>query len=264
MTPLRKYPRTHHIQGSRLQPGDEDSASVPFTTLAGRFLVIEEKYDGANAGISFDARGRLWLQSRGHHLTGGVREKHFTLFKQWAHSHQDPLREALGTRHVLYGEWLYAKHTIFYDRLPHYFLEFDVLDTETGEFLSTDRRRALLAGVPVASVPVLASGPAASLDELVGLIGPSLAKGPDWRRRLDEVCAAHGLDPRRIARETDPSDLMEGLYVKVEEGGRVAERYKYVRHSFLTAVLDSGSHWLKRPIVPNQLRDGVAIFGGRP
>jgi hypothetical protein len=47
---------------------------------------------------------------------------------------------------VLYGEWLYAKHTIFYDRLPQYFLEFDVLDLESDAFLSTARRRELLGG----------------------------------------------------------------------------------------------------------------------
>jgi hypothetical protein len=54
---------------------------------------------------------------------------------------------------------------------------------------------------------------------------------------------------------------MEGLYLKVEEGGRVVERYKLVRSSFLTAILDSGSHWLDRPIVPNQLRDGADLYG---
>ena len=84
MPTLHKYPRTHHLEGSRLQPGDEDSRSVPFADLAGRHLVVEEKLDGANAGMSFDAAGRLWLQSRGHFLTGGAREKHFALFKRWA------------------------------------------------------------------------------------------------------------------------------------------------------------------------------------
>ena len=76
MPTLHKYPRTHHLEGSRLQPGDEDSRSVPFASLAGRHLVIEEKLDGANAGLSFDAEGRLRLQSRGHFLAGGSRENH--------------------------------------------------------------------------------------------------------------------------------------------------------------------------------------------
>lgn len=37
-------------------------------------------------------------------------------------------------------------------------------------------------------------------------------------------------------------------------------RYKWIRASFLTAVVDSGSHWLARPIVPNRLADGVDLF----
>jgi hypothetical protein len=262
MPTLHKYPRTHHLEGSRLQPGDEDSQTVLFAALAGRPLVIEEKLDGGNAGISFDAQGRLWLQSRGHFLTGGAREKHFDLFKRWAHTHADALRAALGRRYVLYGEWLYAKHTIFYDRLPHYFLEFDVLDADTGAFLGTPERRALLAGVPVAPVPVLRTGPCRELTEVTALLGPSLYKGPGWREGLHAAALARGLDPGQVWKETDSSDLMEGLYVKVEEGGRVVERYKFIRASFLTTVLDSGSHWLRRAILPNQLRPDVDLFGG--
>jgi hypothetical protein len=259
---ILKYPRTFHLEGSRLQPGDEDLDNVPFAQVAGRFLVVEEKYDGSNAGLRFDGDGRLWLQSRGHFLTGGEREKHFHLFKQWAHVHALALHAVLGDRYLLYGEWLYARHTIFYDRLPHYFLEFDVFDTAESVFLSTERRRELLARLPVVSAPVLRSGPFRSLEELTALVGPSLSKGPDWRRRLMETAAARGVDPERAWAESDRSDLMEGLYIKVEEDGRVVERYKFVRASFLTAVGDSGVHWLKRPIVPNQLRDGVDLFGG--
>jgi hypothetical protein len=259
-----KYPRTYHLEGSRLQPGDEGLGGVPFAQVAGRFLVVEEKLDGANAGLRFDERGRLWLQSRGHFLTGGVREKHFNLFKQWAHTVAHLLWPALTSRYAVYGEWLYARHTIFYDRLPHYFLEFDVLDTHTGTFLSTARRRDLLAGLPLVPVPVLSSGPARSLDELTAHIGPSRYKGPDWRERLVASAAEAGLDAPRAWAETDSSDLMEGLYLKVEEDGRVVERYKYIRASFLSAVFDSGTHWLQRPIVANGLAEGVDLFGGSP
>jgi len=46
---------------------------------------------------------------------------------------------------------------------------------------------------------------------------------------------------------------MEGLYLKIEENGCVADRVKYVRASFLQTVEESGTHWLDRPIVPNGL-----------
>jgi hypothetical protein len=97
--------------------------------------------------------------------------------------------------------------------------------------------------------------------DLQALIGPSLFKSPVWRTRLQQVCAGRGLDEKRAMAETDPSDLAEGLYIKIEEGGRVVERYKFIRESFLTAVVDSETHWLNRPLVPNLLSEGVDLFG---
>lgn len=253
---MHKYPRTHHLQGSRLQPGDEDLDAVPWSEVLGRYVVAEEKMDGANSGLSFDASGKLWLQSRGHFLAGGSREKHFNLFKQWANSVAESLRPVMGSRYLIYGEWLYAKHTIFYDRLPHYFLEFDMLDQEAGHFLSTQRRRELLSGMPICSVPVLFEGTLKKPEQLLELIGPSLCKSAEWRDQLVENARSRVRDVERVQRETDPSDLMEGLYIKVEEEGRVVARYKYVRADFLTVVLDSGTHWLRRPIVPNAAVSG--------
>jgi hypothetical protein len=51
-------------------------------------------------------------------LTGGSREKHFDLFNRYASNYVDAPRGVPGWRLVLYGEWLHAKHTVFYDRLP--------------------------------------------------------------------------------------------------------------------------------------------------
>lgn len=261
MLKMIKYPRTQHIEGSRLQKGDEDLEGVRFREVQGLHLVVEEKIDGANAGIRFDDGGQLFLQSRGHFLTGGPREKHFNLFKQWAMTVSSLLFERIGSRHVLFGEWLYAKHTVFYDELPHYFLEFDVLDLQAGDFLSTRRRRELLRGLPVVSVPVLHEGPVGSLDELMAFVGPSLYKGPRWRERLAQVAAERGVDPAQAARETDASDEAEGLYIKAERDGQVVGRYKFVRATFLNTILDSGTHWLRRPVLPNQLRPDVDLFG---
>src|SRR4051794_33403375 len=173
---LRKYPRTPHLQGSRLQPGDHDLAQVPFADLAGRPLVVEEKLDGANAAISFDADGTLRLQSRGHYLSGGPREKQFAPFKAWAAGVRYRLWPVLGDRFILYGEWLYAKHTVFYDALPHHFCESAVYARRSGVSLSTPRRRELLDGLGVASVPVLGEGAFADLAALTSLLGPSTCR----------------------------------------------------------------------------------------
>jgi len=261
---IHRYPRTHHLEGSRLQPGDHDLDQVPLAELRGTYCVIEEKLDGANAGISVDDTGRVRLQSRGHVLVGGPREKHWDLFKQWAHSHEVALAKAVAGL-TLYGEWLYAKHTVFYDELPHYFLEFDIRDA-SGAFWSTARRAAHLAGLPIASVPILWQGVVSDPARLPALVASSLYKSAHWRDRLREAATAAHVDPDRATLETDPSDLAEGLYVKVEDPARgiVVARYKWIRASFLTAVVDSGSHWLARPIVANRLAEGVDLFGSSP
>lgn len=253
MDGIRKYPRTSHIRGSRLQQGDEDLKAFDFNEICDQFLVVEEKVDGANAAISFDQNGELRLQSRGHYLVGGPRERHFALFKQWAHAISNQLKPVLGTRYIMYGEWVYAKHTIFYDALPHYFLEFDICDRETDQFLATNDRQALLTGLPIVSVPILHSGQLNRFEDLVEMVGPSRFKSPNWRR---ELLAAATLPPHKsdiVAQQTDDSDLMEGLYIKSERDGIVTGRYKYVRQGFIATVLSSESHWQSRPILPNKL-----------
>jgi len=254
MNPIQKYPRTPHLEGSRLQPGDEDLSQVPFACIKDRHIVVEEKIDGANTAISFDPEGGLLLQSRGHYLTGGYRERHYNFLKQWANVHQDALFEVLGTRYIMYGEWMYAKHTVYYDALPHYFLEFDILDRDTGIFLDTHSRHEMLRNLPVISVPVLAEGKFRSREELVSLLGKSNYITENKPEALRQTCRRLGLDEERQCRETDASDLMEGLYIKIEENGQVVDRMKYVRASFLQTVDSSPTHWLDRPIVPNGLR----------
>ena len=93
---------------------------------------------------------------------------------------QQAFFEVLGTRYVMYDEWVYAKHTVFYDKLPHYFLEFDVLDRQTGRFLDTPSRCELLTP--------LAAGPGDAF------LLPACAGGVPWnhgdRRRGGSVASA--------------------------------------------------------------------------
>lgn len=272
MNDFVKFPRTPHLKGSKLQDGDADLEQIDLASLHGGTLVWEEKVDGANAALSFLAGGELQLQSRGHVLRGGAREGQFALFKAWAETHQDVLRAALSSRYIVYGEWCYAKHTVFYDRLPHYFLEFDIFDRAARVFLSTPARRALLNGLPIVSVPVVhvgppdrhASGGGSSKPQgaaaIRGLIEPSLFKSSDWRQSLARAAIAEGQDPIRVARETDDNDRAEGVYLKHEDGLRVIGRYKFIRADFLQSIAASGSHWQERPIIPNGLAPGVDLF----
>jgi RNA ligase len=262
MEQIYKYPRTPHIRGSRLQAGDEDLADMPLDALKGKHIVIEEKLDGANCAISFGYNG-LQLQSRGHFLSGGPRERQFDLLKTWANVHVQAFQEILGERYVMYGEWLYAKHTVFYNALRHYFLEFDILDLETMQFLDTPRRQEILRSLPmVQSMPVVYSGPTPTMKEFLALIGDSEAIVGDHVADLRRVAESLGQRAEQVVAETATAKTMEGLYLKVEENGVVTARYKYVRAGFVQALVASESHWMDRPILPNQLKPGIDIFAG--
>lgn len=252
-TAILKYPRTPHLEGSKLQPGDEDLSQIPFSEIKGRHIIVEEKCDGANSAISFSEKGELLLQSRGHYLTGGYRERHYDLMKKWASVHRNSFYDVLGRRYIMYGEWMYAKHTVYYDALPHYFLEFDIWDRERKVFLDTPSRRKLLEPLPIVSVPVLADGVFESCQQLISLLGRSSYISERHIDSLREESLRLGLDADRQCRETDSTDTMEGLYIKVEDEGVVADRLKYVRRTFTQTVEQSSTHWLDRPIVPNGL-----------
>jgi hypothetical protein len=261
---ILKYPRTPHLEGSRLQPGDEGHDHVPLASLRGQHAVVEEKLDGANVGISFTEGGELLLQSRGHFLGGG-RERHFALFKQWASAHEVRLLARLEDRYVMYGEWLHAKHSVSYDVLPHWFCEFDIYDRFDGVFLSTPRRQTLLDGSPVLSVPVVHEGELpANVKALRALVRPSLAKSARWRQAFEESVERQGLDLALAWKQTDKSALSEGLYVKVENEREVLGRFKWVRPDFVQTILDSGSHHSTRPLIPNGLAAGADIYAPLP
>ncbi|MCW3783001.1 RNA ligase family protein [Defluviimonas salinarum] len=265
---ILKYPRTPHLEGSKLQPGDDAGDQVTLDELRGRHpgcrFISEEKLDGANTGISFGAGLEMRLQSRGHYLAGGAREGQFNLLKEWAVFHEAEIMERLEDRYTMYGEWCFARHTQFYDALPHYFHEFDIWDRQEGVFLSTDRRHALLEGSPVVSVPVVGEDWPKDRKALRDMVGPSLYRTPGWRDALREAAAQAGVDPERAIAESGAmrpdADLAEGLYIKVENEGRVVGRYKWVRPGFLQTILESGTHWAARPIVRNRLADGVDLF----
>jgi hypothetical protein len=201
------------------------------------------------------------LQSRGHSLDGGGRERQFDIFKSWAQTFERDFREALSTRYVVYGEWMAAKHSEFYDNLPHLFLTYDLYDRENNVFLSTPARARVLDGLPIVPIHVVHEGWVPD-KEVPKLVRNSVYKTANWRESLKKVAEAAGQDPERVLEETDNTDLSEGVYLKLEddERGLTIGRYKFVRHEFLQVIADSGSHWASRPIIQNQLAPGVDLY----
>ena len=236
-----KYPRTPHLFGSKGTDDDKHlgrKESEAF--IADPSLIVEEKIDGTNVGIHFTTRGRMVLQCRGHEITEGMHPQ-YDLFKQWTSVKRPVLEAMLGSRFILYGEWLYAKHSVHYLKLDHYFFEFDIYDKQDAAFLDLAQRLELLEGTNLCTVPVLHRGPATQV-ELQKLIGPS---------RYTSIFE----NPLTGVRDS----LMEGLYVRTEAGGQVTARAKLVRPEFTERVKQS-EHWQQQAMVPNQLREGVDIW----
>jgi hypothetical protein len=192
-------------------------------------------------GIHFTSAGRLVLQCRGHEITEGMHPQ-YDLFKQWTSVKRPVLEAMLGSRFILYGEWMYAKHSVHYRALPHFFFEFDLYDKDAARFLDLVTRLRMLDGTGLHTVPVLHRGPATA-DTLRALIGPSA-----FDSAFDNP--ATGI--------TD--HLMEGLYARTEAGGFVTGRAKMVRPEFVEKVKQS-EHWQHQAMVPNQLAVGVDIWG---
>jgi hypothetical protein len=236
-----KYPRTPHLFGSKGTDDDKHlSEAESHRFIAEKSLIVEEKIDGTNVGIHFSTAGELVLQCRGHLITTGMHPQ-YDLFKQWAAVKRPVLEERLQHRYILFGEWAYARHSVHYRQLPHYFFEYDIYDKELAAFLSLEKRLALLEGTGVHTVPVVHQGQL-EREQLADLIGPS---------HFD----SHFANPL-----TNRSDnLMEGLYLRIEDDGAVSGRAKFVRPEFVERIKQS-THWQHQQMVPNLLAEGADIW----
>lgn len=217
-----KFPHTPHLAWLSSDPARQDKVFSPPEVrdfLSGEVL-IEEKVDGANLGLSVDPSGNLRAQNRGSFL-GTRASPQFQPLWPWLEVRRERLVEALGQRLMLFGEWCFAVHSVRYDALPDWFLAFDVYDREAGRFWSAERRDALVHELGLARVPELARG-RFTLAEVQQLLGPSrLAPG-----------------------------LMEGLYLRRDRGGFLDARAKLVRSEFVQAIEE---HWSSRPMERNAL-----------
>lgn len=243
-----KYPKTPHLWGSKLADDDKMlSEMLTNKMLATKNVdfVWESKLDGTNVGLSFDDAGELKIQNRGHILTHGEHPQ-YNIFRSWAFTFLDRLKEVLTTRYIMFGEWCYAVHSIKYKSLPHYMHEFDIWDIEAKKFLSTPIRRQMLE--KLVKDGILAQVPVIWPEKVLGY-GDSGVLKLDAARKL---MLSHG--------PMYGEDKPEGLYLKVEKKGEVIERYKMVRDEFIQHIIDKDQHWKEKPIEVQGLAEGIDIF----
>lgn len=245
-----KLPRTKHIEGSRVLYETKDSDSVNFSDLKDKFLIIEEKLDGSGVSIFFDQNLDCKIWHRGSPAIG----KEYKPLYNWIDIHIDRLFDLLGTKYILFGEWLFKKRTKFYNNLPCYFFESDIYDSQNDIWLSTSKRQELLKEANfIQQVPILTCFKPSSLSQIISLAGKSLYINDNWKNILELKCNMGHFDLDKILQETEQNDLMEGLYIKYEDDNKVLDRYKYVRYNFLKTILNSKTHIIDREFMSNEL-----------
>lgn len=218
-----KYPKTPRFDGSNL--------SIKPNTK----VTVQEKLDGSNVGISFD-QDKLVLQSRSRILKGDDDEKHFDFFKKWAQENRQRLWSKLGNRYMIFAEYLYIKHRVYYDSLPGYFCALDVFDKEAKRFIDCKKFDFIVPGDLFFTPPVLYQGTYRKLGDINKLIGHSHFKSHKHEENLKIEASSKGVDYKS---GTDMTNLMEGIYLRFEDGTRV----KYPRPEFEKVRADN-RNWM--------------------
>jgi len=163
-----KYNRTYHFPWSPGATNDDKIASPhALGVMIKSPIVITEKMDGSNTSLEKDGCfARTHSGPPSHPSFDGLKALHAQV------------RYKIPEGIQLFGEWCYAKHSIEYSELPHYFMLFNV-----REFIGIDAAGQLHSkwvswaevemwaeeiGVP--TVPVLYKGTVGSAKELQELV----------------------------------------------------------------------------------------------
>ena len=205
-----KYPRTFHFPWSPGLQNDDRVVEDP-DMFMGKMVVVTEKLDGENTSMYRDHIHARSLDSVHHPSRTVVKQLHGQL------AHQIPV----GWR--LCGENMYAKHSIFYNALPSYFILFSMWN---------DRNECL----PWAE----------TLDwaELLGLhTVPVLYLGP-WDEEKIKACWT-GVS--RFGSE------QEGYVVRTVDGFAYDDFSKNVAKYVRRGHVQTSAFWMTQPVLPNQL-----------
>lgn len=219
-----RFPHTPHLLwlgGDRPRDDKVLSAEEVKILLSGD-VVVEEKMDGANLGISVSPDGTLQVQNRGQYLLPPYTGQ-FLRLNDWLALHQDALFDALSESLIIFGEWCAARHSLDYDVLPDWWLAFDVYDRLEKRFWATERRNALVRHIGLSAVPKLHEGHV------------TVSQLRSWVMN-DRSCYRGG--------------SLEGLVIRKEDGEWLHSRAKIVRPDFQQSISD---HWRSRMIEWNHL-----------
>jgi len=238
-----KYPSTRHLPWSHEQVSN-DSSHKGIGFLLGYPLVATTKMDGSNCMLVADADQPIRARNGRH-----ADKDHFDLAKQWYW--QKDLYNKLSDHYQVFGEWLYAKHSIHYGcdcddpcedvgpALRDYFQVFGIYDTRYSLWLGWHETKALAQEWGLTMVP--------RADSSGYVIDNYSDDGAGQQKAWDEL---YTLSQHVV------ENGHEGIVVRSAlpfHYGQIGRRLgKYVRPDHVKA---GEKHWSKRQTVQNLLRE---------
>lgn len=224
MNDFFRFPSTPHLAwlGAKEPREDKVLSDLHRESFLNEKILVEEKVDGANVGISWCHRYGFRVQNRGSYiLAGGQNHSQFNALWPWLYERQHLFEGFFPKSCVVFGEWCALKHSQHYKQLPDWFIGFDVYDKRMASFYSSERRNELFKKLRVVPVAQIKSGQI-SMSDLIN--------------DLDSSCSAYG-NPK-----------VEGFYLRVDDVDWLDKRAKLVRADFIQSIQ---THWKKKPLVSN-------------
>jgi len=222
---FRHYQKTYRIKIPEVPiRGKHCLSKDEVKRLLGATVDIEEKLDGANSGIIRHKSG-FSLQKKGS-LVGQSEHLQFGYFNNWANRQKYDNIMAVPPGYIVYGELMYIVHTIYYNRLPDFFIVIDVWNGR--EYLNRQDKESFCKEYGFKIIPLVAQGHF-NVKDLFGLV-------PD---------------------RSSFGDVAEGIVVK-RYRGKDYMRGKVVKKEFMK-FLEENVHWTKEKMKVNSLDKRISI-----
>lgn len=212
-----KYCRTYHIIKS---PGgtSDDKKLKSDSIFLNKEIIITSKLDGSNLCLSKND-----VFARTH--SGPPKHPSFDLAK----SFHNQIKYSIPDNLFIYCEYLYAKHSIHYTKLPSYFTVFNILDIDRNIMLSWDDVEKICCDLNMITVPVLFKGHFKTEKSL-----------------YEEIL-------KLVAQKEFNYDEREGVVIRIAKEFAVEDFAKNVGKWVRAAHVQTSEHWKDQEIIKNQL-----------
>ncbi len=194
-----EYPRMPYLVKHHAGGNDSVQEELLVEFQKASTILIEEKIDGSNIRVCWDGRAEPLVGNRTHVLKKGYIEKdtpaklQYRPLWNWLYDNKNKFREldrALGKQAIVYGEWMWAQHTIRYDNLPDWFIPYDIFIDEKMLPAQQARDTLVSAGFRVPHLIIQMAGPQLALDNLCQM---AIERVSAYRRPVVDGEARHPL-----------------------------------------------------------------------